>query len=170
MGDLVARRRSVPDSVVCGLCHRAHDRVLHVPPDVSHVPRACAHESRGRTPHPRVAEVHDHAAGGAGALRDRRGMVRMAAQSRRLRPFHEIPRTGVRRGSADADCRRQGRPVGCGRKRRRAQHRHRMAIDGPVAGRSGRRMVHGCARLRQCRQGLHRTDRRRCRRRSTTCC
>ena len=44
LGSLVARRRRLPPSLGYRLCHRADDRLLHVPPDVSDFPRPPAHE------------------------------------------------------------------------------------------------------------------------------
>ena len=64
-----SRRRRVSLLWVIGFRHCADDGFLHVPPDLPDVLEPVARdEPRSRTPHPRVAEVDDHAAGDSGVL------------------------------------------------------------------------------------------------------
>ena len=160
VGDVVARSRRVSLPVVHRLPHRADDLVLHVPADLPDLRRQAAHESRGRAPHSRVAQVDDGAAGHPGDLRDWRGIPRIAAQPGRLQPLREVPGAGLRQGSGRAGRRRQS---GAGRGRRaagRAHRSHGVRADVRLGGRGASGLVAGAARLQERRQGLQGADRR----------
>ncbi len=84
---------SFPVSLAHRFCHCADDCVLHGPADFPDVLWPAAHEPRSRAPHPRVAQVDDRAAGGAGRRFHRRRFSRSAGQSRRFEWLREIPRS-----------------------------------------------------------------------------
>ena len=113
VASLDLRRRGLPLVVAGGLRDCADDRVLHVPPDVPHFPRPAAHEPRGGTSHPRIAEVDDGSSDRPRHLRGQCRMAGLAAQPGRIEPLREIPGAGLCAGSSSPSGRGRICPTGC---------------------------------------------------------
>ena len=128
VASLDLRRRGLPLAVAGGLRDCADDRVLHVPPDVPHFPRPAAHEPRGGTSHPRIAEVDDGAADRPGHLRRRAGWLgwpHSLGGSNRFEKFLEPVFAG-----SQSFRRRRSRPAGCRTKEEEHSSRGRIFPDG----------------------------------------
>jgi NADH-quinone oxidoreductase subunit L len=80
-----------PRGLCPGPAGRGHDRLLHVPPHLSDLPRQGAHRARGRPPPARVAAGHDPAAGRTGRAVDRRRLYRPARGSGRGELVRPLP-------------------------------------------------------------------------------
>ena len=112
VASLDLRRRGLPLVVAGGLRDCADDRVLHVPPDVPHFPRPAAHEPRGGTSHPRIAEIDDGSSHRPRHLRGQCRMAGLAAQPGRIEPLRKIPGAGLCAGSSSPSGRGRICPAG----------------------------------------------------------